>query len=329
MEDTTKLERMQIQKAASALSPMISVEAFMKGPTKVEWLLPDIVPKGSLMVLYGRPKSGKSIFALNLTFSLCTMGNEFLGRKSAGGRVGIIQLEDPATLVRQRITAMTGYYPEGFFISSGRAWGKEERDQLAFHIENQSLQLCIIDPLVLWKPGTSENSAEEMAELMYGLRQVVQLTGCTVLVVHHARKGQGDHGDNMRGSSAILGACDIALELRKGQEDGEATLKVVSRYNAVDDEALELDPVDLTWYSMGRALNYKVKKRRQEVYNLIRDKGPISPDDIRKRAKIGKSTLYNDLDYLMEIGKVEQQVGESMESGGRPPTLYKASSQPC
>ena len=107
---------------------------------------------------------------------------------------------------------------EALFISANLPWKDTLRDQLGYWIERLSLSLVIIDPLVMWELGVKKNAADEMTRLMYGLRRIVQKTGCTILVVHHNRKGGGDYGEGIRGSSAIYGAVDFALELKKTEE---------------------------------------------------------------------------------------------------------------
>lgn len=300
-------------------SPLVPVSAFMQGETEINWLLPDLIPSGSLVVLYGAPKSGKSIFALNLALATVVMGKSFIRRKSTGGRVGIVQLEDPEILVRNRIKTMIDYVPEGLFISAGRPWNEEQRENLAFYINELSLQLLVIDPLILWKPGARENVAEEMAELMYGLRQVTMLTGCSILVVHHARKGEGAYGDNMRGSSAILGACDIAVELQR-KDEWEAAMRVVSRLGTVEPETLELDPETLTWYSLGPEGAQKTQERRQQIVRFIKTHSPVTADAIKTEFAVKRTTLYRDIGFLENKHVITSSNGES--SGGRNAKIY-------
>jgi DNA repair protein RadA/Sms len=40
-------------------------------------------------------------------------------------------------------------------------------------------------------------------------------TGKTLILMHHGRKGGGDHGEGIAGGHALLGVCDIALELMR------------------------------------------------------------------------------------------------------------------
>ena len=53
-------------------------------------------------------------------------------------------------------------------------------------------------------------------------------SGAHVLAVHHARKGGGGHGEESLGSTALLGAVDCALSLKRN--DSKRTIYSINRY---------------------------------------------------------------------------------------------------
>lgn len=71
-------------------------------------------------------------------------------------------------------------------------------------------RLCILDSLKAAFPSADENSSDVRAHLD-GLTRVSEATGCTFLVIHHARKPSKDHAGpaamSIRGSGAIFDAC--------------------------------------------------------------------------------------------------------------------------
>jgi hypothetical protein len=77
----------------------------------------------------------------------------------------------------------------------------------------------MVDPLRDLIGDADENSASEMSAVMHGLRAFRNVTGATVLAVHHAGKSSKDSngrrgGQKLRGSSAIHGALDCGLYLQ-------------------------------------------------------------------------------------------------------------------
>jgi hypothetical protein len=64
--------------------------------------------------------------------------------------------------------------------------------------------------------------------------QEAAATGVGVVVVVHDRKSGGEVGDSARGSSAIVGAADVVLRLRRvdGQNQNLRKLEALSRFDA-------------------------------------------------------------------------------------------------
>ncbi len=303
-------------------NPFIPAHTFWEGPDEIAWQSEGLLPRAALSIVAGPPKAGKTLLALNLALAVA-QGRPFLGRRCEPARVGLIQLEDPEVLVRRRLKTMTENPPADLFLSVGKPWTQNMRGLLSAYIVEHGLTLAILDPLVLWAPGTRENSAEDMAGLLYELRCVVQETDCSVLIVHHSRKNPGEHGEAIRGSSAILGAVDVAIELQRGADNGQALLKVTSRFGVVEDEALELDVDTLTWRSFGSAREVERFRQRLEVIDLLEEEGrPLTAAETLDRVDIPKRTLYRLLAELKNEGMVDSAPGQSTRRGGKPALEY-------
>src|SRR5947209_16016181 len=75
--------------------------------------------------------------------------------------------------------------------------------------------------------------------------------GLAVLAALHQRKGGGEDGEAVRGSSAITGAADIVLELERGQRPTERVLLALSRYpSTLGSLVIERDPQTGSWRAM-------------------------------------------------------------------------------
>ena len=301
-------------------SPFVPASDFWEGSDEVEWLVHELLPAASILMIAGPPKAGKTILSLNLAIS-CASGTQFLGRSCQQGRVGLIQLEDPRVLIRKRLKTMVELPPAGLLLSTGRPWGADLRALLPALIIEHDLSLVVIDPLVLWQPGTKENSAEAMAALLYGLRNSVQDTGCAILFVHHARKAGGEHGEGIRGSSAIFGAVDVAMILHK-REGGRARLETESRFGEVEEKAIELDTESLTWQYCGSAQDDRRSEQTFQIIDLLEAENGLSATEIEERLGIPKRSLSRVLKRL-EAGRVLScMVGAASKKGGRPPKIY-------
>ncbi len=314
-----------IEYAEDFESPFMSAARFWAGVDEVTWLVEGLLPDQSLSIVAGKPKSMKTIFAMNLAIAV-SLGSEFLGRPCRQGIVGFLQLEDSKALILKRFKSMIGKPPPELFICSGVASNEELRMSLQAFVNYHGMDLLIIDPLIFWRPGTKENNAAEMAALMNELRGVVHETGCSILLVHHSRKGGGDQGDAIRGSSAILAAVDIALEIRK-ENQGRACLKVISRFGEVEDETLGLDVASMTLHSLGSVREAERSSHRQEVLSLLEAVAqPLTAAEIMGSLDLPRATLYRLLQDMELDESISSTEGTSTTRGGRKSREYFLSS---
>jgi len=94
----------------------------------------------------------------------------------------------------------------------------QARESMAKRIIANGYRLVIIDNLAAIKGAADENS-DAMAHVMAALRELVEQTGTTIIVIHHQRKSQmrapdsqgGRDGETLRGHSSIEAAIDLAL----------------------------------------------------------------------------------------------------------------------
>lgn len=97
----------------------------------------------------------------------------------------------------------------------------EDVDALCQHIQQQGYSLVVYDVFVECMIG-DENSTEDMAAAMRGVRAIRDAAGCAQLIVHHSNKA----GEAMRGSSVLMGAADNELQIKRteGTERRELTV---------------------------------------------------------------------------------------------------------
>lgn len=177
-----------------------------------------LIAEGSINVIWGTPGGGKSFVSAAIARAVST-GAPFLGRPTAQGRVLYVSTEGD---VRKRFVADGLDLPNvDTCTESVDLMVPEDVDALCQHIQQQGYSLVVYDVFVECMIG-DENSTEDMAAAMRGVRAIRDATGCAQLIVHHSNKT----GEAMRGSSVLMGAADNEMQIKRteGTERRELTV---------------------------------------------------------------------------------------------------------
>jgi len=190
-------------------------------------LIGDLIGSGELVLLYARPKVGKSILCANLVKGIAS-GTTALGLPCRKGRVGVIALEDLA-IWHERLTELE-VNPENVFVTPTPVT-IIDLPTIKQAITELGLSLLIIDPLALFlRPLLQKERAslsrdyDAVYSALGALREVAQATGCAVIMVHHERKesaGAEPTEAAALGSTALSGAVDVGLQLDFKEQEGE------------------------------------------------------------------------------------------------------------
>ncbi|MCQ8130150.1 AAA family ATPase [Methylomonas rivi] len=229
--------------------PLIRAHELTGKPITIDWLVENIIERGSLNLLFGEPGAGKSLFALDWAFCMA-VGIDWHGWRTKPVDVVVVAGEGHAGMGR-RLKALESKYqmqaPARLFISQRPAnlidatnaqW---IADTIKATCPNPGL--VIIDTLHRNMDG-DENSSQDIGRFVANLDGFFKPIGVAVLVVHHSGHGQKDRS---RGSSSIRAAMDGEFSATK---DGGAI--VLSCHKAKDFEAFKplqfsLKPIDLGW----------------------------------------------------------------------------------
>lgn len=202
----------------------------------LEWIIPGVLPKGSMTLLVGPPKAGKSFFALQLALSV-SRGDKFLDVQSRPTPVLYLQLDTGEGIWRDRLVDLKNvgvnldgpcYFvhpdhqmrPVDILNETGRAWMRSL-------VEESGSQLVVID--VLRELHTAdENDSTAMKAVGDALIEILGDRAC--LMLHHTTKIPPDVFDPdpvvfARGSSYLTGKVDSYWLLYKNR------LRVDSRFS--------------------------------------------------------------------------------------------------
>lgn len=191
-------------------------------------------------------------------------------------RVAYWNGEDPMEELQRRIQAVCAHYDidsgdiEGrLFVDSGRLLpimlAYESRngvvldqaviDAIITSIQASKIDVLIVDPFIAsHRVGENDNNAIEMVAKAWS--HIADVTGCSVNLVHHSRKLNGEEVtvESGRGASALLAACRSARTLNQMTKDEAAQLNVEQHrlYFRVDDGKSNLQPPaeGATWHRL-------------------------------------------------------------------------------
>ena len=256
----------------------------------IKWAVPNLIPEG-LAMLAGRPKSGKSMMALGLALAVSNGGHAFSAAdyQCEIGSVFFAALEDSPRRLRSRTAKLMESV--GGNANSNFRWSVdlERLDQGGLEAIEKWVdgecnpRLFVIDLLSKVKSPIKSGSSiyDEEYKIMEGLQKLAINKQIAVLLIHHTRKNPalGNLMDEISGSTAITGACDTLMLLKRTGTKG--TLYCQGRDIDEIELALEGDLVNRTWTLLGDAQQLGQSSERQRILDLLAEsKDPLSPSDI-------------------------------------------------
>jgi hypothetical protein len=191
-------------------------------PTEsVVWDVEGLVPSGGITLIAGESGACKTWLALLLAKTL-TSGGCFLGRECACKEVLYLDRENPASLIRERVSRLEMDGLEGLRYWGG--WHQEQPpaigDPRLLRILGGRKPVIFFDSLLRFHDA-DENSASEMGRIMGELRRLAN-TGATIIALHH--KSEKDISQ-YRGSSDIKAGVDVALAVSYDAERDLETIR--------------------------------------------------------------------------------------------------------
>ena len=199
-------------------------------PEHPDWVWDGYLAAGVITVLAGLPKrqGGKSRFAWALVRAMLERHESFVGRFLAGGPV-VYLTEEPASMLRPKVEPLADL--PGLSVAYREitprpkpSWD-ESIAQAAAECERIGARLLVIDTFADWAnlKAEAEKDSGAVQAAMDALMEAAA-RGLAVLLIHHHRKAGGEDGAGLRGSGALLGAVDIAVDLtRVGDDDDPGT----------------------------------------------------------------------------------------------------------
>lgn len=232
------------------------------------WLYGRALVRSFVSVLVAPGGTGKSLWAMAVGTSLAT-GISLLGeRVYSRTNVWLINLDDPMDELNRRFAALRMHYglqtedwKGRFFMNSGEERGlfmakmemthdgfavvHPDEEALEQHIINNRIGVLVIDPFAE-SHTLEENSNPQMVAATAAWRRVARRTECSILLVHHVRKGAGGDIESARGAKALTDSARVGLVMSTMSAEESGSLGISEedrlRYVRMDDAKANLAP---------------------------------------------------------------------------------------
>ena len=211
-------------------------DAQVDGLEPPEWDIENILPRQSLIALYGEPGSHKSFLALDWANHLAR-GMDWGGYEVDDARRVLYVGAEGSQGLQKRLRAWRQHHgaemtdnltlsPDMPRIADEDAWAEWVQDVKAL-AEKTPFHVVVFDTLAHLTVGLDENSNGDMMQAVSRLTHLRDELRASVMFVHHTAKGSKE----LRGAGAVRGACDAAFSMSK---DGAAqsTLKMTKQKDA-------------------------------------------------------------------------------------------------
>jgi len=201
------------------------------------WIVRDLLPEG-LSLLGGKPKQGKSRFALSTALTIADGGLALSTYQAAQGNVLYLALEDTERRLQERLKQLLDTSPSiPTGVEFALAWPCLDQGgltQLEVYVQaHPGLRAIIIDTWAMIAPrakGGSRTQYEGEYAILAPLKRLADEYHIAILIIHHLRKtGAQDILDEIVGSTGMVGTVDTVLILKRERGENRATLFVTGR----------------------------------------------------------------------------------------------------
>lgn len=272
-------------------------------PENDDYVVKRLIYAGSITEIVGKPKVGKSRLLLELCRAALD-GNEFVGCPTRGRPAVVYLTEQPRRSFRKELADAGLRGRPNFHVlirveNARLSW--QDVVVAAVALAHKLSALLVVDTFTEFArvPGDGENSAGAVLAAIEPLQRATVL-GIPIAISHHERKGGGEITDASRGSSALTGAVDTVLVLRRPEGNQQGTVRRIdglSRFGEVPSLFIEL--TDTGYVSHGGDAAVTTKRATEALLAAI----PESPREVMRAA------LFKD---LKEAGFMHTSLGAAL-----------------
>lgn len=248
-------------------------------PTK--YIVRDLLPCKGLTIFAGASKAGKSLFTTQLLNSVAGNCDSFLSHKiETHGEVLYLALEDSESRIKERFIKQN-LPAENSNFKIAFDWSKDEKavtDLDSYLEDHPETLLVVIDTKgKICKEQGTQVSYQVEYNFMGLIKSCADKHEINIMLITHLRKrpSQEDVYNEINGTSAVMGAADTILILKRPRNQNRGILSLTGRDFAEREEEVFLDYETLTWNSLGTNHNAipNMTPERLQIINAMKTIG--------------------------------------------------------
>jgi AAA domain len=280
------------------------------------WAIDPILPEG-VTILGGKPKLGKSWFALSILLAIAAGGAALSQYPVERGQVLYISLEDNKKRLQKRSNIVLQNAlasPDFEYVTECARINEGGYEQLeGWIVDHPRARLICIDTWARFKPkmhgGRQNQQYDEDYEALAPLQEMAARYSVSILIVDHMRKMESeDPIDMISGSVGKAGAVDGFLLLYRKRGETDARLLVTGRDIEEEQELLlTFMPECASWVIRGNADDTTLAStpQQQEILDeLVKHEQGLTVKALAERLSKNVNTTRNLLQKLRNSEKV-------------------------
>lgn len=312
-----EIKRNSSKKRKLKLETIAAIYANYKEP---EYLVDGLIAEGTINIICGQPKVGKSLIALSLAKGLSSGGRFLKKFKCSQSNVLYIDEDNGSGTIHKRTKSLRFSEKNKYLkISISRGYKiDDESDLLELKniIKEESIDVVIFDSFVRIH-SKEENSSSEMREISSIFRKLTK-SGLVVIIIHHSGKQsmQGGFNNYSRGSSEIEAGADnifTVLGNKKGikfkstaMRDSDNNTEVA--FSLVEDKQKHLKFVNQSTKSKREQKDNKLEKDLLKLFKKNKTV-QLSFENIDSQIYGGKKKKREILKKLIESKEIKEKNG--------------------
>lgn len=254
-----------------------AIDLLKKDFPQINWRVQGLYGSG-LNNLNATPKSGKSLYALQLALSV-SAGLPFLGLDTVKSKVLFLALEDGQRRIKDRLTRYSdmAIVKGDIFITTEWPRGLSGIEQIENFIKYQNPGLIVIDTWGRFAGVENGNDYSEVTEVAGALQHIAHTHDVCIFAIHHTKKkAEDDYLLNSLGSTAFAAVADSVSNLSRARGETSGKLQVTGRDIEEKEILLNLDLKRLRWNNVNSIAPEKLKT----VFDETQGKLPIKNENL-------------------------------------------------